>query len=147
MSKEAKTVLEDTLIALGILFFLVGLVLCFLWGGIVSWPLIKVQVLCGLLVSAGCCGFMMIHMSVSVDRAVEFDSGSAANYMTKSHGVRYGVVILAAVVCYLTGWINMVSFALGLLLLKPAIYLQLLVHRIRWGAEPEDLENSEVEGS
>ena len=45
MSKEAKAVLEDTLIALGILAFLVGIVLCFMWGGIVSWPLIKVQVL------------------------------------------------------------------------------------------------------
>ena len=81
---------------------------------------------------------MMIHMSVSVDRAVEFDPRNAATYMAKSHGVRYGIVILTAVVCYLTGWINMVSFALGLLLLKPSVYLQLLVRRIRRGAEPDE---------
>ncbi len=151
MSKEVRTVLEDTLIALGIVILLVSLILSFLWGGITAWPMIKLQVFLGLWISGGCCGFMMVHMSKSMEEAMNFDPGSAATHISKSYGVRYGTVLLVALICYLTGWVNMIAFALGLLMLKPALYLQLLVGLVRRGPqldapyEEEEADGHEIE--
>ena len=144
ITDDVKRMLKEIFIAMGLIVLLVLGVLCCTCGGPVAWPLVKVQVLLGFVTSALCCVFFMVHMAITYSNAVELiDPTAAQKALARSTILRYAVVLLVAFLCYLTGQVNMIAFAFGLLVLKPALYLQTVVHRVLCGPEPEPTDPPE----
>lgn len=81
---------------------------------------------CGIGVSAFC----TIHMKRSLDEAVDLGEEYAPKYMRKGYAFRMllaGVVV--ALVLYFE-WGNPITILIGIVMLKPAVYMQPLLHGV-----------------
>ena len=84
----------------------------------------------GLWVGVLTAEFGVVHMYRALDRALDFSEKDAQKYVMSRSIMRYGLIIAVFLVLEATGAGNVLCFALGLMGLKAAAYLQPLLHRV-----------------
>lgn len=80
----------------------------------------------GILLAGG----MAIHMSQSIDEAVDLGTDNATKYMQRSSVTRVGIVVIvmAALLYFKIG--NPITLVVGLFALKISAYLQPFIHKL-----------------
>ena len=81
--------------------------------------------------------FDVVHMYRALDRALDFSEKDAQKYVMSRSMMRYGLIIAVFLVLEATGAGNVLCFALGLMGLKAAAYLQPLLHKALKGIKRE----------
>ena len=72
----------------------------------------------------------VLHLSVSLERALDLDEGSAKKHMVTQNIVRYFVIIIFLVVLMITDFANPLAAFLGLMGVKAGAYLQPVLHKV-----------------
>ncbi len=72
----------------------------------------------------------ILHLSVSLERALDLGEGGAKKFMITQNLVRYGVLILILVILMITDFANPLAAFLGLMGVKAGAYLQPLIHKL-----------------
>ena len=137
MSKQTREVLSETLTALGIILGISLVVSGFFYGGFLTFSWEKARFLLGLILAGAYDAFYMIHLAHTMERAMDLDSKGASSYAVRGFSIRIAVLILLVLACYFSGVAEVLAIALGVLMLKIALYLRPLIHRIRCGKEPD----------
>lgn len=129
-----KTLLE---LIFGISFY--G-ILCQIVGGLLVED--KLGYSSGLWIGIATAVAAAIHMWRSLDRALDFDEGTAGKKMQAQSIVRYIVIVIIMVLIMINGVTNPLAAFLGIMGLKVAAYLQPFTHKLLirfFGSEkPED---------
>lgn len=138
-----QTVQEVCIVLTG--FLIIGELLClFLAGGPpTAWSVLKTRAMLGFLLGIVTAVCMIVHMAYTAERAVLLESASANKRMMLFSAIRMLLVLAVLSLAYLSGWFHLLTMFIGVLALKPAIYLHPLVHRRLHGAE-EDAGNEEI---
>ena len=71
----------------------------------------------------------ILHLSVSLEKALDLDEGGAKKHMVIQNLVRYFVLIIFLFVLMITDFANPLAAFLGLMGVKAGAYLQPLLHR------------------
>ena len=69
------------------------------------------------------------HLSISLERALDFNEGGAKKHMVIQNLVRYFVLIIFLVLLMITDFANPLAAFLGLMGVKAGAYLQPLLHK------------------
>lgn len=77
--------------------------------------------------------FLETHLYYTLSDIVMMSEGEADSELRKGMFIRYGVIVVVMAGLYLTKFINPVAFVFGVLMLKPAVYLQPLSDKIYKG--------------
>ena len=72
----------------------------------------------------------VLHLSVSLERALDLDEGSAKKHMVTQNIVRYFVIIIFLVALMITDFANPLAAFLGLMGVKAGAYLQPVLHKV-----------------
>lgn len=72
----------------------------------------------------------MLHLSISLDKALDLDEGGAKKHMVIQNLVRYFVIIVFLVVLMITDFANPLAAFLGLMGVKAGAYLQPFIHKV-----------------
>ena len=72
----------------------------------------------------------ILHLSVSLDKALDLDEGGAKKHMVTQNLVRYFVLIIFLVVLMITDFANPLAAFLGLMGVKAGAYLQPVLHKV-----------------
>ena len=72
----------------------------------------------------------ILHLSISLDRALDLGEGGAKKHMVIQNLVRYFVLILFLVVLMITDFANPLAAFLGLMGVKAGAYLQPFFHSV-----------------
>ena len=72
----------------------------------------------------------ILHLSVSLEKALDLDEGGAKKHMVTQNLVRYFVLILFLVVLMITDFANPLAAFLGLMGVKAGAYLQPVLHKV-----------------
>lgn len=72
----------------------------------------------------------ILHLSVSLEKALDLDEGGAKKHMVIQNLVRYFVLIIFLVVLMITDFANPLAAFLGLMGVKAGAYLQPLLHKL-----------------
>lgn len=72
----------------------------------------------------------ILHLSVSLEKALDLGEGGAKKHMVTQNLVRYFVLIIFLVVLMITDFANPLAAFLGLMGVKAGAYLQPVLHRI-----------------
>lgn len=93
----------------------------------------KVMFSTGLWIGCLTAVFMAVHMTVSMERALDLDAKAAGAYIHKTFAVRTAVVflVLGLTVYFQVG--DVISCFLGVMALKVAAYIQPVTHKIIHG--------------
>ena len=107
----------------------------FLWGAFwqaagVWFVPDKAKCSLGLWIGALTAEFCVVHMYRALDRALDFMEKDAQKYVMSRSLMRYGLIMAVFLVLEATGAGNVLCFALGLMGLKAAAYLQPLLHKV-----------------
>lgn len=137
MSKQTREVLSETLTALGIILGIALVVSGFFYGGFLTFSWDKARFCLGLLLAGAYDAFYMIHLAHTMERAMDLDAKGASSYAVRGFSIRIAVLVALVLICYFTGVADVLAVALGVLMLKLALYLRPAVHRIRCGKEPD----------
>jgi|GEM_PF-3137407 len=137
MSKQTREVLSETLTALGIILGISLVVSGFFYGGFLSLSWAKARFCLGLVLAGAYDAFYMIHLALTMERAMDLDAKGASTHAVRGFSIRISVLILLVAACYFTGVADVLAIALGVLMLKPALYLRTAIHRVRCGKEPD----------
>ncbi|MBO4477562.1 MAG: ATP synthase subunit I [Lachnospiraceae bacterium] len=137
MSKQTREVLSETLTALGIILGIALVVSGFFYGGFLTFSWDKARFCLGLLLAGAYDAFYMIHLAHTMERAMDLDAKGASSYAVRGFTIRIAVLVALVLICYFTGVADVLAVALGVLMLKIALYLRPAIHRIRCGAEPD----------
>lgn len=138
MSKEMRHTIAELLVGIwswtAVLLVLVLLIQrCFN-----GWEMEHTRILLGFL-SGGLLGsFMAVHMAYSINTAVDMGEQGALAHTRKMYVIRTVIVLACAVLLYYTGWVNILAVFGGIFGLKPAAYLQPVIHRIMTGEWSSD---------
>lgn len=137
-----KTVRE---LVAGIWIYVAGLTLIVLacMGCFSGWNESHTEALFGTVAGGLLASFMAVHMAASIDTAVDLGEQGALQYTRKRYLIRTGVVLALVVVLYYTGRVNILTLLAGLFGLKPAAYLQPLLHRIFTGKGDQEEDESD----
>lgn len=143
MTLQVKQTVQEICIVLAG-FLIIGELLCLLFAGGLppSWSVLKTRAMLGFLLGIAIAACMMIHMGFSAERAVLLAAAEANRRMMISSAVRMLAVFALLAAAYMSGWFHLLTMLLGVFVLKPAVYLQPLVHRVLHGAE----DNAGAEG-
>ncbi|MFA9377759.1 MAG: hypothetical protein ACERKZ_13520 [Lachnotalea sp.] len=79
----------------------------------------------GLITAAGMC----IHMHVSLEDAIDMDSGDAQKHINKAYGIRTAAVLLVLGLLFYTNIGSIITGFIGIMSLKVAAYLQPITHK------------------
>ena len=71
----------------------------------------------------------MLHLSISLDKALDLGEGGAKKHMVIQNLVRYFVLIVFLVVLMITDFANPLAAFLGLMGVKAGAYLQPFIHK------------------
>ena len=71
-----------------------------------------------------------LHLSVSLDKALDLGEGGAKKHMVIQNLVRYFVLIIFLVLLMITDFANPLAAFLGLMGVKVGAYLQPLIHKL-----------------
>ncbi|MBR6365317.1 MAG: ATP synthase subunit I [Lachnospiraceae bacterium] len=137
MSKQTREVLSETLTALGIILGISLVVSGLFYGGFLTFSWEKARLLLGLILAGAYDAFYMIHLAHTMERAMDLDAKGASSYAVRGFSIRIAVLILLVLACYFSGVADVLAIALGVLMLKLALYLRPVIHRIRCGKEPD----------
>lgn len=147
LRKKNRTVLE---VDLGILFC--GAILQI---GAVLFAPDKANWCLSFLLGSALAVLAIWHMHRTLDRALDFDEGTAGKLIYRGYLTRY--FVLVSVILFLIGmkWLNPLLVFLAYMTLKVAVYLQPLAHKFCNGVfgetdpepepEPEYSENNNIE--
>lgn len=109
----------------GIVLFLIVCQMSIVW-----FVLDKLEFSIGLWLG----GFMAIlatlHLSISLERALDFDEGGAKKHMVTQNLVRYFVLIIFLGILMITDFANPLSAFLGVMGIKIGAYLQPFIHKV-----------------
>lgn len=72
----------------------------------------------------------ILHLSVSLDKALDLGEGGAKKHMVTQNLVRYFVLIIFLVVLMITDFANPLAAFLGLMGVKAGAYLQPVLHKV-----------------
>ena len=72
----------------------------------------------------------ILHLSVSLEKALDLGEGGAKKHMVTQNLVRYFVLILFLVVLMITDFANPLAAFLGLMGVKAGAYLQPVLHKV-----------------
>ena len=72
----------------------------------------------------------MLHLSISLDKALDLGEGGAKKHMVIQNLVRYFVLIVFLVVLMITDFANPLAAFLGLMGVKAGAYLQPFIHMV-----------------
>lgn len=84
----------------------------------------------GLLIGIVTAMFVAWHMAWSLDRAFEFDEGTATKRLQKNSALRYGVQLIVLGILIITEAGNPLSAFLGMWSLKVAAYTAPFTHKL-----------------
>ena len=84
----------------------------------------------GLLIGIVTAMFVAWHMAWSLDRAFEFDEGTATKRLQKNSALRYGVQLIVLGILIITEAGNPLSAFLGMWRLKVAAYTAPFTHKL-----------------
>ncbi len=71
-----------------------------------------------------------LHLSISLERALDFDEGGAKKHMVIQNLVRYFVLIVFLGLLMITDFANPLSAFLGIMGIKMGAYLQPFIHKV-----------------
>lgn len=97
---------------------------------IVFLPIDFVKVSIGWWIGIGGAVFMETHLYNNLKDIVLMNELDADKSLRTNMFIRYGVILFVMAIAYLTGFANPVAFIFGVLMLKPAVYMQPLVDKI-----------------
>ena len=153
MTKEIKRTVAELLAGIWIFVVVVTVVTLLVMGCTSGWEMSHTKVLLGFIFGGALSCFMAVHMAYSVEGAVDKGEDGALNHTRKMYAIRTVIVFAAIVALYYTGWVNLISLFVGTFALKPAVYMQPLIHRIAFGKdedagsyEEQLLSEEEIEG-
>ena len=119
------------LIVAVILLGLIGLVILILLPDTVIQN--KLSVIIGWVIGIGAAVFMATHLYNNVSDIVLMQEKDADDVLRHNMIIRYGIIFVLMAIIYLTKEINPVAYVVGVIMLKPAVYLQPLVDKIYSG--------------
>lgn len=119
------------LIVAVILLGLIGLVILILLPDTVIQN--KLSVIIGWVIGIGAAVFMATHLYNNVSDIVLMQEKDADDVLRHNMIIRYGIIFVLMAIIYLTKVINPVAYVVGVIMLKPAVYLQPLVDKIYSG--------------
>lgn len=93
----------------------------------------KLSVIIGWVIGIGAAVFMATHLYNNVSDIVLMQEKDADDVLRHNMIIRYGIIFVLMAVIYLTKVINPVAYVVGVIMLKPAVYLQPLVDKIYSG--------------
>lgn len=70
------------------------------------------------------------HLSISLERALDFDEGGAKKHMVIQNLVRYFVLIIFLGILMITDFANPLAAFLGIMGIKIGAYLQPFIHKV-----------------
>ena len=73
--------------------------------------------------------FTTLHLSITLDKALDLDEGSAKKHMVIQNLVRYFGLIIFLVILMITDFANPLAAFLGLMGVKAGAYMQPLFHK------------------
>ncbi len=109
----------------------IGILLCGVVSGILGMIITRgdflylLGTLIGVLAAIG----MMIHMMVSIQRAVEMDAHQAGRYMVKCAVIRYFVMLLILIPGIKLSFVCFLGIFIGLISSKFSAFLQRFIHQ------------------
>lgn len=71
-----------------------------------------------------------LHLSISLERALDYDEGGAKKHMVIQNMVRYFVLIIFLAILMITDFANPLAAFLGVMGIKMGAYLQPLIHKV-----------------
>ena len=72
--------------------------------------------------------FTTLHLSITLDKALDLDEGGAKKHMVIQNLVRYFVLIIFLVILMITDFANPLAAFLGLMGVKAGAYMQPILH-------------------
>lgn len=79
----------------------------------------------------GCMAILAtLHLSISLERALDFDEGGAKKHMVIQNLVRYFVLIIFLGILMITDFANPLAAFLGIMGIKIGAYLQPFIHKV-----------------
>ena len=87
----------------------------------------------GWWIGIGAAVFMATHLYNNVSDIVMMAEKDADDVLRHNMIIRYGIIFVVMVLIYLTKLVNPVAYVVGVIMLKPAVYLQPLVDKIYTG--------------
>lgn len=95
------------------------------------WGLYSADWCAGICLAAALVVIAMLHMQRCLDRALDFDEGTANKLVVRGYLIRYVSLAVILVIAVLTEIVNPLILCLGyLLLMKVAVYSQPFTHML-----------------
>lgn len=140
MNKTVRQTVIELVTGIWIYGILLAAIVLACMRGFSVWGFSHTKVLIGIASGCALSSFMAIHMAVSLDTAVDLGEQGAVQHTRKTYIIRTVIVLVCVVLLYYTGWVNILAMLGGLFGLKPAAYMQPVLHRIFTG-KGEQQEN------
>ena len=140
MEPQVFRTLLEVFISLGV-FLVIGEILTGVLVGTVLWkdgpsPLhLKITSMTGYALGIFLAGAGFFHMAKKAGEIVDTGTGAAVTIQRKGYLFRLFIFAAAIIAGYFSGLFNVVGILVGTLLLKPAIFLQPLVHKVTGGPD------------
>lgn len=125
--KEKSAGVNKTLLELIFGIFIYGII-CQIIGGILVED--KFGYSSGLWIGIVTAVAAAVHMWHSLDRALDFDEGTAGKKMQAQSIVRYVIIVIIMVLTMVNGITNPLAAFLGIMGLKVAAYIQPFTHKL-----------------
>lgn len=125
--KEKSAGVNKTLLELIFGIFIYGII-CQIIGGILVED--KFGYSSGLWIGIVTAVAAAVHMWHSLDRALDFDEGTAGKKMQAQSIVRYVIIVIIMVLTMVNGITNPLAAFLGIMGLKVAAYTQPFTHKL-----------------
>lgn len=93
----------------------------------------------GMLTAVG----MVIHMNISIEKAMDIGGGHAKGYMVKAYAIRTAVVLVIIACVGILKFGNLLSLLFGIMTLKVAAYLQPITHKFIEGRKAGNKKTEE----
>lgn len=110
---------------------IIGIILCGVVSGILGMIITRGNLwyLLGTLIGAAAAIGMMIHMTISIQKAVEMDANQASRYMVKCTIVRYFVMLLILIPGIKLNFACFFGIVFGMISSKFSAFFQRFIHR------------------
>ena len=109
----------------------IGIILCGVVSGILGMIITRGNLwyLLGTFIGAAAAIGMMIHMVVSIQKAVEMDAHQASRYMVKCTIVRYFIMLLILIPGIKLSFVCFLGIVFGMIGSKFSAFLQRFIHQ------------------
>ena len=111
-----------------IVFFVGGGLGKFIAGGCQNT--IKIRMLLGYILGIAMSMGMFYHIAYIAERAVVMEANAASKRVTLYSMLRMIIALILMTAAYISGWFSIIGMLIGAILMRPAVSLQPLVHRL-----------------